>query len=105
MKFQLYFVSNPLKLGSNPTRWQSDMGSGKTAKPLSEHDGCVTSVCGIILVREVSILSSRRDDRVDEGDGLENRCGLTVTVGSNPTLSAFPVKLLLILRDNTAKNI
>jgi hypothetical protein len=27
---------------------------------------------------------------VDESDGLENRCGRKVTVGSNPTSSAQP---------------
>ena len=30
-----------------------------------------------------------RDGWVDESDGLENRCGGNVTVGSNPTLSAM----------------
>ena len=29
-----------------------------------------------------------RDARVAESDGLENRCGCTPTVGSNPTPSA-----------------
>ena len=29
-----------------------------------------------------------RDGRVDDGDGLENRCGDKATVGSNPTPSA-----------------
>ncbi len=33
--------------------------------------------------------SSRRDGRADDGDGLENRCGLTVTGGSNPSPSAL----------------
>ncbi len=32
--------------------------------------------------------SSWRSARVDESDGLENRCGRKVTVGSNPTSSA-----------------
>ena len=31
----------------------------------------------------------RRVARVDEWDGLENRCGRKATVGSNPTLSAI----------------
>jgi hypothetical protein len=31
-----------------------------------------------------------RDARVAESDGLENRCGCTPTVGSNPTPSAHP---------------
>lgn len=33
-------------------------------------------------------LNLRRGARVVESDGLENRCTLTGTVGSNPTLSA-----------------
>ena len=32
-----------------------------------------------------------RGARAAEGAGLENRCGLRFTVGSNPTLSAFLV--------------
>ena len=31
---------------------------------------------------------NRRGARVDDWGGLENRCGLRTTVGSNPTLSA-----------------
>ena len=34
----------------------------------------------------------RRGARVVESDGLENRCTLTGTVGSNPTLSATVFK-------------
>ena len=33
-------------------------------------------------------MPSRRGARVVEWDGLENRCGCKLTVGSNPTLSA-----------------
>ena len=35
-----------------------------------------------------SFATPRRDAGVVERDGLENRCALTGTVGSNPTLSA-----------------
>ena len=35
-----------------------------------------------------SVLFTRRDDRVVEGNGLENRRAGNGTVGSNPTLSA-----------------
>jgi hypothetical protein len=34
----------------------------------------------------------RRGARVVEWDGLENRCGLRATVGSNPTLSAHCIR-------------
>ncbi len=34
------------------------------------------------------MLDDRRGARVDDWGGLENRCGLWATVGSNPTLSA-----------------
>jgi hypothetical protein len=33
-----------------------------------------------------------RGARVAEWDGLENRCGFRVTVGSNPTLSARTIR-------------
>ena len=36
----------------------------------------------------VIIAAFRRGAGVDERGALEKRCGLTVTVGSNPTLSA-----------------
>jgi hypothetical protein len=36
----------------------------------------------------------RRGARAAEWGGLENRCGFRVTVGSNPTLSAFLLKWL-----------
>jgi hypothetical protein len=39
----------------------------------------------------VSQKCTRRSARVDESDGLENRCGRKVTVGSNPTSSARAV--------------
>ena len=38
-----------------------------------------------------SVLFTRRDDRVVEGNGLENRRAGNGTVGSNPTLSAMQI--------------
>src|SRR5580704_17432541 len=42
--------------------------------------------------------SSWRSARVDESDGLENRCGRKVTVGSNPTSSARPAVTRAVAR-------
>ncbi len=39
--------------------------------------------------------SSWRDGRVDEGAGLENRYGFIPIVGSNPTLSATILAILV----------
>jgi hypothetical protein len=36
----------------------------------------------------VECFGHRRDGRVDEGGGLENRCGFRPTGGSNPSPSA-----------------
>jgi hypothetical protein len=40
------------------------------------------------LTENMQVKPAWRDARVAESDGLENRCGLTPTVGSNPTPSA-----------------
>ena len=40
------------------------------------------------LIQSDQLNATWRDARVAESDGLENRCGLTPTVGSNPTPSA-----------------
>jgi hypothetical protein len=53
------------------------------------------TVLSNILDFSYTNMSIRRGDRVDDGDGLENRCCRKVTVGSNPTPSAISKSTLL----------
>lgn len=42
----------------------------------------------MIYLQTVDPLGERRDGRVDDGNGLENRSGCKLTGGSNPSPSA-----------------
>ena len=50
--------------------------------------------CGPISILDFRVTFTRKGDRVVEGDGLENRCTVYRTVGSNPTPSASRVSAI-----------
>src|SRR5690606_6052836 len=78
------------------SRWERGGARGRTLSGLRarlqwrNHTYLPPQVCLDIdgAADEDSLSPCRRGVREAEGAGLENQCGLRLTVGSNPTLSA-----------------